>query len=76
MSNLAEKEIVNRFDLVEFLNLVDCTQCLIPSNTLKEEISSDIWNEFTEQEEHNFEDIDLGNTYFDGHEYSYCVAHA
>lgn len=67
---------LTRYDLAEFLSLADCEQCLLPSAEQILTYDAQWWDTFRTQPGNNFDDVESGQEYYEGNEYSICIASA
>ena len=67
---------ISRYELVRFLNLVDCFDCLHPPRWAYEKYNSSWWQEFKNKSTSNFDDIFYRSTFYNKQDYYYCIAYA
>ncbi len=69
-------DILTRYDLTEFLSLWNCEQCVFANPEDLEKYDAQRWADFSAQAGNNFDDVEAGDEYYDGKEYSVCIARA
>ena len=67
---------ISRYELVRLLNILDCLDCIHPSENLKKDFSYDWWINFQKKPYSNFDDIVYWKDVYNWKNYFRCVAYA
>jgi hypothetical protein len=67
---------ISRFNTARILNIIQCQDCINPSQEMITEYDPEFWRIFRTLPGKDFDDINHGEAIFQGESYYYCVAYA
>lgn len=75
VQQLQSKEKLSRYELTRLLNAVECQDCVLPSQQMRNQYQLPFWSQFLQLPGKDFRDIRWEGALHQGVEYYYCVAY-